>query len=220
MTITELVFGLLATTGVLTFLLIILLLPLFLSKNARTFFINFFRKKPIVLVVTSNLNARFLRAKYEHGLLKAGNLMFFVTPQSSYQSEGYTVSIAYDRFASVLPYKSILYAQKLRDLGIENLDEAKERGVDIELKLQNNDLRGETLRVQDIIRLFQYELNPSFINATLEKIEAELRLGLVRRIWRQQYVAFGMMILFILVGLGMLFYLFSGGKGFPHIFKP
>lgn len=204
-------FSILMSTASLM-LLIIFLLPLLCSKTARLFYLNFFRKKPVILIIDSSMRARFENAKYNQNMLETKNGAFFVTPQSSYQIEGYTISIAHDRYASTLPHKLILFSQKCVDADIENLEDAQKKNVAFKLEA-NERVRGETLRVQDVVRFFMYDLNPALIHATLERIEAAAYSAAIKRVMRQNWIAMGIMVCLILVGFGLMFFLMSGGKG-------
>jgi len=39
-------------------------------------------------------------------------------------------------------------------------------------RIKNNNIVGETLRIQDVLNMFKYNINPSFIEAKIEKATA------------------------------------------------
>jgi len=195
----------------------ILLFPLIINRNARLFYFWVFRKKPLLLIVHSNNVAVIEPAEY-----KAGNEIYvtrkrgayYNTPKSTYLLYGGgTIAVAYDRYAATLPREMIIFAQKARETGIENIEEAEKKDLAVELPPPNpGKIRGETIRVQDIVGFFKYYLNPALLYATVERIEAAARAAVVKKQSNIPWLAIGIFIFLVLLGLAAVM-MFSGGGG-------
>ena len=192
--------------AILALAMFFLMLPVMRSKTVRLFYMNYWRKKPILVVIDSSMRAKIRTCDYDGQMLKTNNGRYLVSPNSVYLLGSVPLAIAYDRFAATLPHKLVLFSQKATDSGVEDLDEAERKDFRVDM------LNGETLRVQDVVRFFRYDLNPSLLNAAIERIEAMAFSRALRKTLRIQYFSIGLMFFMICLGIATLMAV-SGGEG-------
>jgi len=132
-------------------------------------------KKGILLPVIGARTVDFQVAEFHEGLLETKQYgSFMADPNSIYIIKGTNIPIAfaYYRYGATLKPELVLAASILKNMGIENIEEAeqyaeslKKQGKSFALKLPEKAI----IKWEDIIGFFKYNVNPTFIRSRIEK---------------------------------------------------
>jgi hypothetical protein len=140
--------------------------------------ITFFKakiKKGIILPVIGARTVDFQVAEFHEGLLETKQYGAFIAdPHSIYIIKGTNIPIAfaYFRYGATLKPELVLAATILKNMGIENIEEAEKyaealqkQGKSFALKIPEKAI----IKWEDIIGFFKYNVNPTFIRSRIEK---------------------------------------------------
>lgn len=150
--------------------------------------------RALLLNLTKDKRLKLEEVENIAGMYKGKFGEYMINPESVYHNPaGVPTSIGYEHAGATLNPKHIVFLQKIMEEGvpmvdgsgkefkqkIENIDELEDfakwhktnYGEDLILKYD-----GETLRVQDILNFFKYNVNPSLMEAKIENKLAKERM--------------------------------------------
>ena len=163
-------------------------------------------KRPLLFIIRPDRTMKIALGEYISGtgIVKANPIGYFiVNDASTYLVHGAKSvgMICYEYYGVALPREAIMFAQKAKESGVETIDDAERKDVEIQVA-------GETLRVHDVVGFFKYFANParlaSLVTHVRQAVLAEKGPNLA------SLAKWGLFIFFLAVAIAVVWSVITG----------